>query len=82
MAVRIKYNMAGFRKIRHAYGEYVEQIARQAAEGLPDGYVIVVQRDPNTQRPRIFIVAASYAARRDDAANSRLLKLIAGLRGR
>lgn len=82
MAVRIKYNLAGFRKIRHAYGGYVEQIAREAAEGLPDGYTIVVQRDPKTQRPRIFIVAASHAARRDDATNSRLLKLIAGLRNR
>ncbi|MBE5453504.1 hypothetical protein E3G52_000368 [Mycobacteroides abscessus] len=80
--VRIKYNMAGFRKIRHAFGGYTEDIARQAAAGLPDGYDVVVQRDPNTQRPRIFIVAGSHAARRDDHTHSRLLKLIAGLRGR
>lgn len=81
MAVRIKYNLAGFRKIRHAYGEYVEQIAREAAKDLPEGYVVVVQRDPNTQRPRAYIVAESTYARRHDAKHGRLLKLIAGLRG-
>jgi len=81
MAVRIKWNRRAFRQVRHAFGGYVEARARQAAAGLPEGYEVVVQRDPSTQRPRAYLVARSYEARRDEAENSTLLKTISGLRG-
>ncbi len=81
MAVRIKWNNKAFRQLRHVYAGHVEALARSASASLPDGYEVVVQNDPNTQRPRAYLVARSYAARRDDAANNRLMKTISGLRG-
>lgn len=81
MAVRIKWNYGAFKKIRHLYGPYCAQRAEEAASGLPDGYKVVVQNDPSTQRPRAYIVAASIEAQRDDAEHSTMLKLISSLRG-
>lgn len=81
MAVRIKWNRKGFRQLRHAVGGYVESKAQAAAADLPDGYDVVVQRNPSTQRPRAYLVAGSVEAREDDAANSTLLRKISSLRG-
>lgn len=81
MAVRIKWNNQGFRQLRHLYGGYVAGKANAAAADLPEGYEVVVQNDPSNQRPRAYLVAKSYAARRDDAENNRLLKKISQLRG-
>lgn len=79
---RIVWKRGGFKKLRHAYGGLVEARARDAAQNLPDGYDVVVQRDGSKQRPRAYIVAGSMAARRDDAEHNTLLKVIAQLRGR
>lgn len=81
MAVRIKWNNAGFRRLRHAYGGYVAAKAESAAAGLPDGYEVVVQNDPSTQRPRAYLVARTKEAQVDEAKNHRLLKKISSLRG-
>lgn len=79
--VRIKWKSGAFRQVRHAYAGYVAAKAREAAQDLPDGYEVVVQDDPSTQRPRAYLVARSMEARRDDAESNRLLKKISGLRG-
>ncbi|QBP29674.1 hypothetical protein SEA_TYPHA_17 [Mycobacterium phage Typha] len=81
MAVRIKWNRRGFRQVRHAFGGYVQQRAESALSGLPEGYKVVTQRDPSTQRPRAYLVADSYEARKDEAENSTLLKKISSMRG-
>lgn len=81
MAVRIKWNLRAFRQIRHAYAGHVEELARQVAAELPPGYQVVVQDSPGSQRPRAYIVAHTYEARRDDAKNATLLKKIASIRG-
>ncbi|AMQ66953.1 MULTISPECIES: hypothetical protein [Mycolicibacterium] len=81
MAVRIKWNRKGFKQVRHAFGGYVQAKAEAAAADLPEGYEVVVQRDPSTQRPRAYLVARSYEARHDEAKNSTLLKKISSLRG-
>lgn len=81
MAVRIQWNNKAFRQLRHLYGGYVAGKATAAASDLPEGYEVVLQNDPATQRPRAYLVAKSYAARRDEAENNRLLKKISQLRG-
>lgn len=81
MAVRIKWNNNGFRQLRHAFAGYVEAKANGAVQGLPEGYEVVVQNDPSTQRPRAYLVARSKAAQKDEATNHRLMKTISGLRG-
>lgn len=79
--VRIKWKRNGFRQVRHAYAGYVTDLANKAAQDLPEGYEVVVQNDPSTQRPRAYLVARSMEARRDDAENNRLMKKISSLRG-
>lgn len=81
MAVRIKYNMAGFKQLRHAYGNYVAWRAEAIRRSLPEGYELVVQRNPSTQRPRAYIVASSPEAQRDEAENSTLLRAVSAARG-
>lgn len=81
MAVRIKWNHKAFRQIRHAYGPLVKARAEAAAADLPEGYEVVYQNDPTTQRPRAYIVAAEPSAQRDEAENSTLLKKISSMRG-
>ncbi len=70
-----------FKKIRHAFAGHVQQVAERAVQPLPDGYEVVVQNDPSTQRPRAYIVARSKAAQRDDAEHSTMLKTVSSLRG-
>ncbi len=82
MTVRVKYIPGAFKKIRHAFAGHVADIATSAVSPLPDGYEVVIQNDPSTQRPRAYIVARSKAAQRDDAENSTMLKTISSLRGR
>lgn len=79
--VRIKWMPGAFKKIRHAYGPYVAELAQKAAADLPEGYAVIVQNDPSTQRPRAYIAAISWEARKDDAEHSTLLKKVSALRG-
>lgn len=81
MAVRIKWNYKGFRQVRHAYGPVVKARADAALDDLPEGYEVVYQNDPSTQRPRAYLVAAKPSAQRDEAENSTLLKKISSMRG-
>ncbi|OBF77094.1 hypothetical protein [Mycolicibacterium fortuitum] len=79
--VRIRYNRSAWRKIRHAYANHVAARAEQIRRTLPDGYELVVQRDPSTQRPRAYIVAREIPAMIDDAENGSLLKAVSAARG-
>lgn len=81
MSVRIVYNMKAFKQIRHAAGAYVEGKGQLLRSMLPDGYSLIVQRKPSTQRPRAIVSALTPEARKDDAENARLLKAASALRG-
>lgn len=79
--MRIVWNLKAFKQIRHLLGSHVERRAHAFARALPPGYEVVVQRDPSTQRPRAYIVARTMAARRDDAENNTMLRLLSTMRG-
>ena len=81
MAVRIRYNRAAFKQVRHAAADHVLDRASEILRTLPPGYKLVVQRDPSTQRPRVYIVPDTFEALQDDAENNTLLKAISAARG-
>lgn len=77
----IRYNMKAFRQIRHLLADHVAAKGEAMLASLPDGYSLVVQRNPGSQRPRAIVSALSIEARKDDASNGSLLKAASALRG-
>lgn len=80
-----KLSHAQHRALRHLpqVVDHMERIARQALaqSGKSDLYEIIVQDDPTTKRPRVYIAPKGIEGVLDDAANSTILKMQAAMRG-
>lgn len=78
---RIRWNLAGFRKVRRL--PTLERVllshAQDGASAAGDGYIAVSEIGPN--RARAAVVAASTYARRDNAEDHTLLRIIDDMRG-
>jgi hypothetical protein len=57
------------------------QIARKGAAIGGDGWEVIVQNDPQTKRPRAYIVCRDPAALERDARDDTLMRILSGLRG-
>lgn len=75
---------AGHKAIRHlpvVVAHLVNIGSRGVRIGGTDKYELIVQNDPSTKRPRVYIKPKNIEGIIDDAENSTLLKIQSTLRG-
>lgn len=79
--VRIRWNAAGFREVRRLATLEKDLLdrAQRGAAAAGDGYIAVSEIGPD--RARAAVVAASTHARRDNAEDHTLLRVIDVMRG-
>lgn len=80
MAPRTRWNLAGFRKVRRlpSLEKVLLERARDGASAAGDGYIAV--SEIGVDRARAAVVAASTYARRDNAEDHTLLRIIDDMR--
>lgn len=76
----IRWNLAGFRKVRRlrTLERTLLDRAKDGASSAGDGYIAVSEIGPN--RARAAVVAASTYARRDNAEDHTLMRIIDDMR--
>jgi hypothetical protein len=81
-AYRVQLSNETHRAIRHMpfIVDHCTKIAQKGVEIGGDGWEVIVQNDPQTKRPRAYIVCRDQRALLRDAKESTLFKIIAALR--